>query len=1046
MSIENSDADLGRAIFRGSFGGSGRSGSGRSGSGNATIMTGLALSDSVEGRVLVDTGGQTVAASQGVDLPCTVNVRAGDKVIITLVGNDPTVTGVVGRGDQQQGEIDVAVKKATQAQADAKASLTAANLAQKVSDAAKAQAQAAQDAAKRTQGVAEKAQQTANETIKTSQDAQAKAQQAVTNVQAALDKAQSSLDAASKASQDAAAAAGLAKGKSTVLVQDERPSTDYENAQTLWIDTTGGANTPKRWGRLPEVTVAGLAKMLVSAAAARTVSDLASGTSAMGWVNVTDSKAVEAAMAAALAQQTADGKNRVQYSMGEPSGDHAQGDMWWVLDDMGHVVHINMWNGAQWVPYKLVVDELAVPSSVGTVSIKDGAISGDKLQVNSVQAKNITSGAITADKVAAGAITTGKLDMAQMTGDSAFLARLMSAIVKAGSMVAGDPAKAHVVMDGSGLTFYGNDGRTVKMQLQTATGNILMSGYASSGDLSKVSAAQIVDITRSYYSSTSSTALAGGSWSATYPGWADKRYIWVRDDTTYGDGRRKQGTPVMLTGNTGATGPKGDAGTPGRDGAPGKPGANGRDGASGRGISGFSVAYAVSTSGTEKPTSGWQPTIPAVPAGQYLWTRVTYTYTTGDPTSAYTVARQGAQGPQGNAGPQGPQGATGPQGKPGKDGASGRDGRMLYGTCPTPAATADKAVGVPGVASLYAGLTVSVTFSQRNAADDCTLNVSGTGAKPLWAWGERLRRGRSWVAGVPVLCVYDGSKWLVDGGSIAATAMEPTSDGLYIWRHNSAGTVNDAYTLMTGSSMQVYGRSGMAAQFADNRIDLGKSSQDTTISMCRDSVRIYSSSNGSQASAGEVNASYILCDAPVGANNRSSFSIGFGAFSSNPANDMPRETPYVTLGVDDAHGGDSVTIGAQSVRVNWVDWTARHGQATGTGQCPDLARWACSGGLCTVSITHCLDGDLPSWSSRTLATGLPRTAARAWSLACTQQLPDGTLRDLQVVVEPDGDSPGKAAKVTVTQKGGPGIPHGSWLFVSGTYPLAQDVGLYEPFG
>ena len=1014
--------------------------------GSAYVGTGRALSDSVEGRALVDAGGDTVAPSQGVDMPCTVNVRAGDTVIITLVGNDPTVTGVVGRGDQQQSEIDGAAKKATQAQADAKASLTAANLAQKVSDAAKAQAQAAQDAAKRTQGVAEKAQQTANETIKTSQDAQAKAQQAVTNVQAALDKAQSSLDAASKASQDAAAAAGLAKGKSTVLVQDERPSTDYENAQTLWIDTTGGANTPKRWGRLPEVTVAGLAKMLVSAAAARTVSDLASGTSAMGWVNVTDSKAVEAAMAAALAQQTADGKNRVQYSMGEPSGDHAQGDMWWVLDDMGHVVHINMWNGAQWVPYKLVVDELAVPSSVGTVSIKDGAISGDKLQVNSVQAKNITSGAITADKVAAGAITTGKLDMAQMTGDSAFLARLMSAIVKAGSMVAGDPAKAHVVMDGSGLTFYGNDGRTVKMQLQTATGNILMSGYASSGDLSKVSAAQIVDITRSYYSSTSSTALAGGSWSATYPGWADKRYIWVRDDTTYGDGRRKQGTPVMLTGNTGATGPKGDAGTPGRDGAPGKPGANGRDGASGRGISGFSVAYAVSTSGTEKPTSGWQPTIPAVPAGQYLWTRVTYTYTTGDPTSAYTVARQGAQGPQGNAGPQGPQGATGPQGKPGKDGASGRDGRMLYGTCPTPAATADKAVGVPGVASLYAGLTVSVTFSQRNAADDCTLNVSGTGAKPLWAWGERLRRGRSWVAGVPVLCVYDGSKWLVDGGSIAATAMEPTSDGLYIWRHNSAGTVNDAYTLMTGSSMQVYGRSGMAAQFADNRIDLGKSSQDTTISMCRDSVRIYSSSNGSQASAGEVNASYILCDAPVGANNRSSFSIGFGAFSDNPANDMPRETPYVTLGVDDAHGGDSVTIGAQSVRVNWVDWTARHGQATGTGQYPNLARWACSGGLCTVSITHCLDGDLPSWSSRTLATGLPRTAGRAWNLACTQQLPDGTLRDLQVVVDPDGDSPGKAAKVTLTQKGGPGIPHGSWLFVSGTYPLAQDGGWYEPFG
>lgn len=1043
MTYGGSMVRLAKDLYGGSFSGAGSRRVTADGGtlDSAYVGTGRALSDSVDGRVLVDAGGDTVASSQGTDYPCTCNVRVGDKVIITLVGNDPTVTGVVGRGDQQQGEIDVAGRKATQAQDAAKASLAAAGLAKQASDAAKAQAQAAQDAAKHTQGLAEKAQQTANETIKTAQDAQAQAAKAAKDVDAANRAAQDALDKAAAAAQDAAKVAG----KSTVLVQDATPSKEFESDKTLWIDTTNGRNTPMVWGRLPGMTVSDLAKMLVSTAAARTVSDLASGTSAMGWVSVTDSRAVEAAMAAALAQRTADGKNRIHHSMGEPTGEHAQGDEWWVLDDVGHVAGVRMWNGSKWVPYKLVVDELAVPSSVGTVSIRDGAISGDKLQVNSVQAKNITSGAITADKVASGAITTGKLDVAQMTGDSAFLARLMSAIVKAGSMVAGDPAKAHVVMDGSGLTFYGNDGRTVKMQLQTATGNILMSGYASSGDLSRVSASQIVDITRNYYSSTSNTALVGGNWSATYPGWADKRYIWVRDDTTYGDGRREQGTPVMLTGNTGATGPKGDAGTPGRDGAPGKPGADGRDGASGRGISGFSVAYAASTSGTDTPTSGWQPTIPAVPAGQYLWTRVTYTYTTGDPTSAYTVARQGAQGPQGNTGPQGPKGNTGPQGKPGKDGANGSDGKMLYGVCSTPAATADKAVSVPGVTSLYAGLTVSVTFSERNAADDCTLNVSGTGAKPLWAWGERLRRGRSWVAGVPVLCVYDGSKWLVDGGSIAATAMEPTSDGLYIWRHNSAGTVNDAYMLMTGSAMQIYGRSGMAAQFTDKRIDLGKSSQDTTISMCQDNVRIYSNSQRDQASGGEVNASYVLCDSPVGASNRSTFGIGFGVFSDNPSDDMPRETPYVTLGVDDAHGGDSVTIGAQSVRVSGVDWTARHGRPTQTGGYPNGMTWACSGGLCTVSALYNLDSDLPSWASRTLATGLPRTAAQSWNLSGTQQLPDGTLRNLQVYVEPDGDSPTKMAKVTLTQKGGPGIPSGSWLFISGTYPLAQDGDWYEPY-
>ena len=710
MSIENSDVELGKAIYRGGMAGTGRSG-GNGYLGNVAQMGGAALSDSAGGRVLVDMGGQTVAASQGVDLPCTVSVRRGDACIITLVNDAPTVTGVVGRGDQQQDEINKAAQKATQAQADAKASLTAADLAKQVSDAAKAQAQAAQDAAKHTQDLAEDNAKKVAETTKTAQDAQAKAAQATKDV-----------DAASKAAQAAL----------------ER---------------------------------------------------------------------------AASAQQTADGKNSIDHAKEEPTGDHAKGDQWWVLDDVGHVVGVRVWTGAQWVPYKLVVDELAVPSSVGTVSIKDGAISGDKLQVNSVQAKNITSGAITADKVAAGAVTTGKLDMAQMTGDSAYLASLVGAIIKTGAMVAGDPSKAHVVVDGSGLTFYGNDGRTVKMQLQTATGDMIMSGYVTSGDLSKVSASQIVDITRHYYNSTSSTALEGDSWSTAYPGWADKRYIWVRDDTTYGDGRTVKGTPVMLTGNTGATGPRGDAGTPGRD------------------------------------------------------------------------------------------------------GADGQDGRMLYGTCSTLAATAAKAVGVPGVTSLYAGLTVSVTFSERNAADACTLDVSNTGAKPLYAWGEQLKKGRSWVANVPVLCVYDGSKWLVDSGSIAATATMPTSDGLYIWRYNSAGVANQLYTLMTGSAMQVHGKSGMVAQFADKRIDLGRGSYDSTISMCNDSMRIYTKvTTGRDGS--KSYSSYYLSNADTGAHgSASSINLGFSRFSADPTKDEPVDSGYLSLGVS-ARSASVCHIGADFVDIN----------------------------------------------------------------------------------------------------------------------------------
>ena len=357
--------------------------------------------------------------------------------------------------------------------------------------------------------------------------------------------------------------------------------------------------------------------------------------------------------------------------------------------------------------------------------------------------------------------------------------------------------------------------------------------------------------------------------------------------------------------------------------------------------------------------------------------------------------------------------------------------------------TADAAKGSAGAAQTTANGAANAANGAKAAADKAqttanTANSTANSAKTAAATAQSTANAaKTTAAGA----VQKGSS----GISSLETAMTFDRDGLSVFKKVN-GAISGFIAKVTGSAFQICSKTGtVLSQFADNRIDLGRNSQDTTISMCRDNVRIYSDSTRGTGSGGEVNTSYILCDAPIGSENRSTFSIGFGAFSSDPANDLPRETPYVTLGVDDARDGDSVTLGAQSVRVNGVDWTARHGQATGTGQYPNLARWACSGGLCTVSITHCLDGDLPPWSSRTLATGLPRTAGRAWNLACTQQLPDGTLRDLQVVVDPDGDSPGKAAKVTLTQRGGPGIPHGSWLFVSGTYPLAQDGDWYEPY-
>lgn len=56
------------------------------------------------------------------------------------------------------------------------------------------------------------------------------------------------------------------------------------------------------------------------------------------------------------------------------------------------------------------------------------------------------------------------------------------------------------------------------------------------------------------------------------------------------------------------------------------------------------IKYAVSTSGTTKPSSGWQTTIPSVSEGNYLWTWTHVEYSDGTKTDAYTTARQGVDG------------------------------------------------------------------------------------------------------------------------------------------------------------------------------------------------------------------------------------------------------------------------------------------------------------------------------------------------------------------------------------------------------------------
>lgn len=61
-------------------------------------------------------------------------------------------------------------------------------------------------------------------------------------------------------------------------------------------------------------------------------------------------------------------------------------------------------------------------------------------------------------------------------------------------------------------------------------------------------------------------------------------------------------------------------------------------------VTGTTAEYMVSDSGTIVPSGSWSTTIPTVPQGKYLWTRVTTTFNTGSPVVSYSVARMGIDG------------------------------------------------------------------------------------------------------------------------------------------------------------------------------------------------------------------------------------------------------------------------------------------------------------------------------------------------------------------------------------------------------------------
>lgn len=144
---------------------------------------------------------------------------------------------------------------------------------------------------------------------------------------------------------------------------------------------------------------------------------------------------------------------------------------------------------------------------------------------------------------------------------------------------------------------------------------------------------------------------------------------------------------------------------------------------------------------------------------------------TGDTGSTGATGDTGPQGPTGDTGstgdtgPQGPTGDTGNTGATGDTGPAGEDGKMLYGTCSTAVNAAAKVVNCPEVESLYAGLSIFVSFTEANSVAAITLNVNNLGAVAVYAEGAVTSSSNKllWGADATILFVYNGTNWVATG-------------------------------------------------------------------------------------------------------------------------------------------------------------------------------------------------------------------------------------------------------------------------------------------
>ena len=371
-----------------------------------------------------------------------------------------------------QGTADTANGAAKTAQDTANAATAAAKSATATAGQAKSAADAAQTAAesaKKTAGNAETLANTANASANaaksdastaktdaanakaTASNASSVATQAKATADSAAQSATDAATAARKANTAAAAAAGVANGKADVLIQSTAPDTSMRKPTTLWIDTTNGANTPKRWNGSTWSAVTDKAatdaanaavKAHAAAQTAQSTADKAQTTAANAAAQANQAQA-----AAKKAQTTADGKNLIYRGPDEPAHDGLKpGDMWWrtqkywtrwkgeknnspsMLADFytywqgapnaspsvlvplaDRVIEVLTWDGTRFEPFDLVANNILAAGTVAAKHLAADSVTAEKVKTNAITVDKLAANSVTTEKLVSDAVTAGKL-------------------------------------------------------------------------------------------------------------------------------------------------------------------------------------------------------------------------------------------------------------------------------------------------------------------------------------------------------------------------------------------------------------------------------------------------------------------------------------------------------------------------------------------------------------------------------------------------------------------------------------------------------------